>query len=270
MNTSSDITLDNVRQKINEKINKNIKIFEPSVLSVYRQKINSREKPEQVGTAFIVKYKNVQYLITAYHVFQQASNEGAPVFLSKGGKFFDLEQIKDESVDEVFDEDLDFYTIKTKNSPAGIDGISIEEQSPQTQYELCLTIGYPNSRNKTRIDVKNITAKSTCLRLALSNRKPSGEVMPVEANFPYFLMEWSKKSLDTDWNKVDAIGVRGMSGAPCFNIPFRQEDITCDVDPYIGVGLVGLLVEMDNEAIKFLKFSEIISCFQQSSDTGSN
>ncbi|MGO3871997.1 MAG: trypsin-like peptidase domain-containing protein [Alcaligenes sp.] len=258
MDTSSEIDIEKIQNKIKEKVDRNVEKLETSVLAVYRQRNESRENPGQIGTAFIIKHKNTQYLITAHHVFQHASNEGAPVFLSKKGSFFDLDQIKDESASEIFNEDLDFYIIKTKNNPAGIDGIPVEEQEPQEQYKLCLTIGYPNSRNKKRIDIANQRANSTSTRLTLSNQKETGEILSAEANCPYFLMAWEKKALNENWDKVDAIGIRGMSGAPCFKIPFGKEDVIYNVDPYLGVKLVGLLIENKNDAIKFIKLSEII------------
>lgn len=261
MNTSPEITRKDIEQKIKEKVESNTEKFEPSVLAVYRKKNNSKENPEQVGTAFIVKYKSAQYLFTAHHVFQQASNEGVPVFLSKSGKLFDLEQIKDENVNGIFNEEMDFCIIKTINNPAGIDGIPIEEQGPRAQYELCLTIGYPNSRNKKRINIENKSTKLTSARLTLTNRTETGEVISAEANCPYFLMNWSKKAWDENGGEVDSIGIRGMSGAPCFKIPFGEEDIISNVDPYLGVKLVGLLFEKKNDEIKFIKLSEIIRCF---------
>lgn len=259
MNISSEITIKDIRQAITNKVELNVTMLEPSVLSVYQQKNNSREKPTQIGTAFVVNYHNNQYLVTAQHVIQQASCDGYPVFLSKSGKFFSLQQVKDINYGEVLSEDLDFYITKIKNNTSDIDGINIGKQINQTQHELCLVLGYPNSRNKTRVDTVNKTGKLTCLRLTLSNCNSSGEIILDECDNSYFLMPWERTSLDKNWRKVDAIGVRGMSGAPCFNIPFGQQDILSDVHPHSGVNLVGLLVEMSNEKIKFLKFSKILS-----------
>jgi hypothetical protein len=261
MRISPEPTLEDIREAIINKVDINAKIFEPSILSVYQRKENSREKPAQIGTAFVVNYKNNQYLVTAQHVIQQALVDGHPEFLSKSGKFFSLKQVKDIKYSEILNNDLDFYITKIINNSTDIDGINIDKQINQTQHALCLAIGYPNSRNKTRVDTKNKTAKSTCARLTLSNRESSEEIISDEFDNPYFLMSFKTTSLDKNWNTVNSIGIRGMSGSPCFNIPFGLQDIISDVHPNLGVNLVGLLIEMKNEKIKFLKFSKIFSHF---------
>lgn len=258
MNNSSGIDLSYIRKKINKKVAANVDLFESSVISLYLKKNNSREKPLQIGTAFFINHRNNQYLITAQHVIQQASLEGFPVFLSKCGKFFSLNEIKDHNLYEVSNKVLDFYIFKTITNPGGIRGINIVERNNEGEKELCLTIGYPNSINKTRIDVFNKKAKLKSLRLTLSKRKSGGEIIANSCNSPYFLMPWEKTALNEEWEQIDSIGIRGMSGAPCFNIPFAEKDIFEEAPPHEGVKLIGLLIEMKKEEIKFLKFSNIV------------
>ncbi len=195
MNTTSKIDLPFIRQKITAKVEQNADLFESSVLSVYLQKNNSREKPLQIGTSFFINHLDNQYLITAQHVIQQASLDGFPVFLSKCGKFFRLSEIKAHDGYEVSNKVLDFYIFKTIKNPGGIRGINIAWQNNELNKEICLTMGYPNSRNKTRIDVDNKNAKSTSLRLTLPNIKSNGEIIADLSNTPYFLMPWEKKRL---------------------------------------------------------------------------
>ena len=211
--------------------------LDPSILCVYRQGNNKKEKATQVGTAFLFKYKNIQYLATAYHVLQQASQDGTPQFLSKCGKLFDLKHIQDEDYCEVICDQLDFYIIKLKEKLISIDVIFCEEKIKQDPYELVLTIGYPNSRNKKRIDALNKKAQLTSLRLTQSNRRANGSTMPTTGDSPYFSMCWEGRALNKDWIEIDAIAIRGMSGAPCFYVPFGEEDVLLSLEPYIGVQL---------------------------------
>lgn len=258
MNTSSGDYLSYIKNKIGKKVAVNADLFESSVISVYLKKNNSRENPLHIGTAFFINYMNSQYLITAQHVIHQASSDGTPVFLSKCGNFFSLDEIKDHNIFEISNKVLDFHIFRTKINPAEMSGINIETSNNECKKELCLTIGYPNSKNKTRIDVCNRKAKLKSLRLTLPNRKSSGEVIVNLCNSPYFLMPFEKKSQNDKWELIDSIGIRGMSGAPCFNIPFGQKDIFEEVPPHEGVKLVGVLIEMKKEKIKFLKFSNIV------------
>lgn len=258
MNTTSEIDLPFIHQRISKKVGENADLFESSVISVYLKKNNSREKPLQIGTAFFINYLNNQYLITAQHVIQQASLDGFPVFLSKCGKYFRLSEIKAHDGYEVSNAVLDFYIFKTIKNPGGMRGVDIVWQNNELNKKICLTIGYPNSKNKTRIDVDNKNAKSTSLRLMLSNVKSSGEIIDNLSNTPYFFMWWEKMALNDEWENIDSIGIRGMSGAPCFNIPFSQKDIFEEVPAHEGVKLIGVLVEMRKEKIKFLKFSNLI------------
>jgi hypothetical protein len=252
---NSPLILNDIIQKISDKTELNALRFQSSILCVYRKGNNQREKPTQVGTAFLFEHEKIQYLATARHVLQQASQDGAPLFLSKCGKLFNLNQIRDEDSCETICDKLDFHIIKLREKSININAIFCERKIKQEPYELALTIGYPNSRNKKRVDTLNKSAQLTSLKLTLSNHSPNESTISTTDDSPYFSMYREDKALDKEWNEVDSIGLRGMSGAPCFYVPFTQEDVLLPSDPYVGVQLIGLLIEMHGNTIKFIKFS---------------
>lgn len=49
-----------------------------------------------------------------------------------------------------------------------------------------------------------------------------------------------------------------MSGAPCFHVPFTEENVRWPNDPYKDVVLVGILIGMQAGKVKFVRFSELL------------
>lgn len=250
-------TLPDVQRMLDLKVSQISEIAQESVLSVYHKKNNSRENAAHIGTAFIFNYRSSQYLATAFHVFQQASQDGKPTFLSKSGKSFELAQIQDLNASAVFSEEFDFYITKTIPDPAGISGISLDEKACEAPYPICLSLGYPNSRNKKRIDEINKAAESTILSLTLSEQKANGEKLSSPDGSPYFSLDWQKKALDEEWQESNALNIRGMSGGPCLRIKFDEEDVVLQNWTVTDAQLIGMLIEKNDRGIKFIKFSKM-------------
>lgn len=252
----SHITKMDVLNKVKCKISQITDFHERSTLSVYVQGANKKRKPVHFGTAFLLEFKKVKYIATARHLTQQLVDGDELYFLSKLGAFFSLSSVRSKDGFEVVDDDIDYHVIKIEKNLLDILAIPCDDDVVPTPYDLTLSIGYPNSKNKTRVDSENRKAAMTSLRLTLTGL-PLNEAQPLPDYPHHFALPWQDQ-LDENWQGVDSIGIKGMSGAPCFYVPFSAEDLSQVIDPYKGVKLIGLLIEKNKDFVKFIRIDRIL------------
>lgn len=255
----SEIKIENVRDSIKNKVDLNVSRFEGATLSVYVQGSNIRKRPNQVGTAFVFEYKNFLYLATARHVIEEKKKDDELWFLSKLGKFYNLNDIRSDDGFEVFDADIDYHVIRLNRDCLEVDSILCLEGFANRPYTLTLSIGYPNSKNKARINRQLQTGAMTGLRQIMFD-KTLGSADSELPDYPHhFVLPWDGTNFNEVWIEVESISLKGMSGAPCFNIKFSEQDVLFSTDPYSGTCLIGLLIEKNKHFVKFVKIKTILS-----------
>lgn len=247
-----------VLSKINSKTIKVNEKYEQSTLSVYIQGPNKKKRPSHFGSAFILKYKEFKYIATARHLTKEVRDGDELYFLSKLGAFFSLNSVKSEDNFEVIDADIDYHVIKIKNELLDIPAILCDDDLVETPYDLTVSIGYPLSKNKTRVDKENRKAGMTALRLTLTEIS-SNEDLKLPKYIHHFALPWDDQ-LNENFQPIQSIAIKGMSGAPCFYVPFSPKDIFEDVDPHEGVKLIGLLIEKEKcgHLLKFVRINTIL------------
>lgn len=253
------LSLTDIKEKIQEKAAVNVARHEPSVLAVYRQAFNEKERPLQIGTAFLFCFRGAQYLATAYHVLREARNDGTALFLSKCGRMFNLEEIRYVGSKDFCCEERDFYVIQVGHRVLEVDAIQVDEVPEQARTcQLALSIGYPNSKNKERINKREKKASLTALRITFTTHTSDGNHVEQSADARYFNLAWEKLALDHAWEDVPAVYLRGMSGAPCFDLAFTADDVCLPEKLSERVDLIGLLIEWKGDTVKLLRFSEVL------------
>ncbi|MFZ2986922.1 hypothetical protein [Ideonella sp.] len=227
-------------------------------LSVYSQGINPNERPLQIGTAFIIEFNNEKYLVTARHVITEARRAGEVLFLSSTGKVIAKNNLlcntftpKESTID-------DYFVSRIKSSFTELQGISMTGWNSCIGIHSYLALGFPNSKNKTRIDIANHRAKMNSMRLSLFDEKRS-----ITSPDSSFSLPYESKMLDEEWRVVDAIKLRGMSGGPCYQIPFSPNDVRFDLVLDFGIQPIGILISMSKGLVKFLKISVVIEAISK-------
>jgi len=254
-----------VLNKIKSKIAKVHEKYENSTLSVYIQGPNKKKRPSHFGSAFILKHEEFKYIVTARHLTENVAEGDELYFLTKLGAFFSLNSVKSEDDFEIIDADIDYHVIRIENELLDIPAILCNEESVESPYDLTLSIGYPISKNKTRVDRENRKAGMTTLRLTLTEM-PSNEDLLLPKFIDHFALPWEDQ-LDEDFQPIQSIEIQGMSGGPCLYVPFSTKDIVEDVDPFEGVKLIGLLIEKHDDFVKYVRINTILKHISSKNQT---
>lgn len=258
--TDQSLELNDVLNLIMKKSEDSIIELEVSVFSVYSRPDNNNVKLEQIGTAFLYKNGVDYYLITAHHVMEAASKNGEIIIINKEGKCFRLEEIRCKSSKAMFCDKNDFHLIKVGGSIEAVSPIICSPTIEQIVPDPCIAFGFPNSKNKRKVNIMEKNGSITGLRLGVYNYDSKNQNIvdyrPIPSDF-HFLKWMERKSLDRNGEKCNSIGIRGMSGAPCFYVPIDSNNLMSDSN--LIVQLAGMIIEYNGNVIKFVRFEKILS-----------
>ncbi|UTD55166.1 hypothetical protein [Halomonas sp. MS1] len=250
---------DDIVKLIIEKGDKSTHQFEENILAVYSQPENIRAKPDHVGTAFFINIKHSIYLVTACHVIKNSVEMGSTLFLNKKGRCFTLGELTANNETPIFCTEKDLFIIRVGGVSSGIDAMVCSIFDRVDIPDVCVSIGFPNSKNKKGISPKSKAGKLVALKVHLYNISAKGEKIN-HPESPHFFYKWGEKvSLSEELVEKNSIGLRGMSGAPCFYVPITSENILNAENLAGETSIAGILIEHKDEVITFTRASEILN-----------
>lgn len=232
--------------------------------AVYSKR-SARENSQQIGSALGIKFNDRNYLITANHVIESSKNNGGVYVIHKTGMFLKLDDI---SNDFLIDADNDLWAASILNNTL-LDDLFISINNSEIifqNHEYGVSIGYPNSKNKKRINEPQKTGKLTALYrsgVLYNISKPELFTKLGISSEKYILQEHSlDKALDDQNIIIDAINAKGMSGCPLFPVPISyifSQNQSLQIPP-IGI----LLSERKDMAVLiYIKITYILNWLSQ-------
>ncbi len=242
-----------------KKLDESTSDFDRSILAVYAQSDNEKEKPEHVGTAFLMRLVDREFFVTANHVIQSAHSMGAVFFANKQGRWFSLRYLQERSKRLFSCVNRDIFVLEVEGLDEGICSFGCSVFVADDIPDSCVSMGFPNSKNKRNVSPKEMVGKLVSLKLHLFNKNSNGEDVPQPSSSCFFNKWGEKTSMDKDRVVKNSIALRGMSGSPCFYVPISAEVIQEDRDVCSDVMIAGVLIEHKNSLIKFVRIREILS-----------
>lgn len=250
---------DDMVRLIIKKVDKSTLQFEENILAVYSQPENIKAKPDHVGTAFFINIKHSIYLVTASHVIKNSVAMGSTLFLNKKGRCFTLGELTANNETPISCADKDLFIVRVGGVSSGIDAMVCSIFDRVDIPDVCVSIGFPNSKNKKGISPNSKTGNLVALKVHLYNSSANGE----KINHPqssHFFYKWGEKvSLSEELLEKNSVGLRGMSGAPCFYVPITSENRLKAENLAGETSIAGILIEHKDEVITFTRASEILN-----------
>lgn len=265
----SNFSINDVLRMIDVRVNAVVQICQEYTFSIYSKK-SLNETPFQVGSAFGVKVCGVNYFVTANHVVENSTkDQSIALVLHKSGVFESLQSVSDGGVFLVKNEKLDFVVFKAREGylPSKFFDLNdfCVDHDNNSFPDLGVAIGYPSSRNKSRIrkDAKNAKMEALYYKDVLIDE--SDEIFSkLNIDCTKHLMQRynSTRAFNSEFCKVNAIKIPGMSGAPIFGVyGINSANLLAPNGARLKTKILGLLtsVKGNSSYILYTKFSEILN-----------
>lgn len=271
--TLPELTLERMNQCSDELAKK----FLQSVRSIYGS--TSRSEPEQIGSGIFIDFRGQKVLVTAAHVID--NNEYKSLYVSGNDKLVLISAQADitEAPNGNRDSDkLDFSIIYlTGEMISEIGGVHyIEENEIQVDdirlnEKCCLTLGYPNSKNKYNKykngGSNNIKATPFVYTSILQKDAQSFAENDANPHQHYLLDYCGKHSKDESNNIVNSISPKGVSGGGLFLIKGMEKAESYIPDTPCSGKLLAVLIEFHKEekVLMYTRMSVIINALTSAS-----
>jgi len=227
---------------------------------------NSKGRATQIGSAFGVQINHRRYLVTAEHVIKEASSsEHHFLLVHKSGRILDFKNDVANSNYKIFlNPSNDFcyiYSELFENLDESYfykyeDISDLVESSLEEDY-CGLAIGYPNSKNKKFTDKNGVPSRISALYLSdIVYARKNNIYTQLNCNPAEYILQICSQKAFIDGNEMESpsVSIKGMSGAPLFEVDFKSEN---NYKPK----LLGILIERDLKAkvIKYVRSKLVIA-----------
>ncbi len=222
---------------------------------------------DQVGSCVFVRFKRIEYLVTATHVLRRY--EGLPLHIGcvQGSDFFagEFKFLRDEDV-------LDIAIAKTpeklKRKLIGAKYYDIDHcqyQSKDWTPDRCVIFGLPSSRNERERGERVPQTRGVFGFLTVPADKQTIRGKPKISGRTHLILDWTGKGVLTvdrvPWNPPK---LNGTSGGAIFNLGYLEsEDVLATLKPPMPTieGIVSLWV--DKKVVVGVRFFAMIDALNQ-------
>lgn len=264
--TLPELTLERMNQCSDELAKKYLQ----SVRSIYGS--TERCEPEQIGSCVLIEYQGIKILITAAHVID--NNEYTSLYVSGENQLVLISasaDVTDAPDGDRKSEKLDFSIIYlTEEMITNIGNVSYIQENEiqlgdvQANEVCCLTLGYPNSKNKyNKYKSKNNNIVETPFVYTSNLQKDHQDFKNNQAHpDQHYLLDFSaKNSKDENNQKVNSISPKGVSGGGLFLIKSMEKPESYKPNTPCTGRLLAILIEFHKEhkVLMYTRLSVIIN-----------
>lgn len=239
----------NLQQARERAINAVEKLYIDCSLPIYT---GNKGRPDQIGTGFILQHGSHCFFVTAAHVVDGCKDNGIYIGLTPGFvQFSGSATITASSGHQRGDDRVDFAVFRlTSDMLSKLDHAKvIPEWAVQwrplpVEGRLFSAIGYPNSRNKKPYAQQPRVRAS---RLIYTNVATKGRAPATVDGLPHdgihhLMLPYEDHALDSGGRKVNAIGSKGLSGGPVWDLGRISSD-TLQIETAPEIRLAGWVIE---------------------------
>ncbi|TIK68272.1 hypothetical protein E4416_00630 [Stenotrophomonas maltophilia] len=182
-------------------------------------------RPDHIGTSFLIEHGKGVYFLTAAHVLDHLTE--TPLFAGAGGNFipvlgsfFNSLAPNGNRAEDRFD--FAWCRIDESNSRLlefckVIPAKSISKNRIDHDKRVYLAVGYPNSKNKVPWQGHKIVPQRATYYSTFKEHKTLFDKLGI-SHETHLSIAYDRKALDEDYNIVNAINPKGISGGPFFDL----------------------------------------------------
>lgn len=207
-----------VRHLMNSASDRAEQLFRTAVRPIYW--VTADDKPDQLGSAVLIKIDNVSCLLTAAHVIDE--NRASSLYVGGNDKLVQINAEFRTTIAENGDRDSDHYDFAIAELPeamlaemSSLKFITEAEMAPPSvrgEKQFYTALGYPNSKNKQNM-VSGLKVRGQLFSYSSFERFQSELALKLDVSGDeHLFIDHRKHSRDECRKKVSSVAPRGLSG----------------------------------------------------------
>ena len=207
-----------VRQLMNSASDSAEQLYRAAVRPIYW--VTADDKPDQLGSAVLIKINNVSCLLTAAHVIDK--NQASSLYVGGNDKLVQINTEFRTTIGENGDRDSDHYDFAIAELPdsmlaemSSLKFITEAEIAPPSVHgerQFYTALGYPNSKNKQKM-LSGLKVRGQLFSYSSFERfQPELALKLDVSGDEHLFIDHRKHSRDECGKKVSSVAPRGLSG----------------------------------------------------------